>query len=66
MRNLSAALFELRVHALLRIAQRKGIKTKETTIRALASRMSDAQVLAELARIHPALRWIWNWIARRA
>lgn len=48
MNNLEKSIFDLRVHALYRIACREKIKTDVDTIRSLATKMSDSDVIRSL------------------
>jgi hypothetical protein len=61
---LSDALFELRVHMLIRIARIKNIEADEGLVRQLARSRSDTLVMRELQANRTPLRWGFGWFRR--
>jgi hypothetical protein len=59
--SLSNALFELRVHVLMRIARLKNIEADETVIRQLAANRPDSLIMRELQARRAPLRRVWDW-----
>jgi len=65
MSELPEALITLRATALLRIAHASGVHTDETTVRLLAERFSDRDVMAELHRRQPRPPWWRSLFSQR-
>ncbi len=64
MNTLSEALFELRVHVLIRIARMKNIQADEDAVRQIAAHKSDTLVVEELRAKRRSLRWVVDWFRR--
>ena len=59
--ELAETILALRCAMLAKIARQRGIHSDSSTVKQLASRMNDAEVLAELHRIQQRLSWWRIW-----
>jgi len=65
MSEVPAAVLKLRIRALFAIASASGLHPDETTIRFLAERNSDEEVMAELRRRQSKPPWWTSLFVRR-
>lgn len=63
--DLAEAILLLRCAVLAQIARQRGIYSEPKSLQQLASRMNDAEVLAELNRVQQRLSWWRLWIPHR-